>query len=184
MRDDFRDPNSGWPNPWEDPSYGRGSYANGEYSVTRWANASSRAAYVYTGRGSFGNFRLEVTARLVSASAGGAVAVAFRITQPGSFYALFVQPGTARFSLVRQTGSNLISLVSPATSTAIRRGGEPNRLGIQAIGSEMVVSVNGQEVGRARDDTFSSGTIGLGAGNEEDQQAEARFSDLVVMSIE
>jgi hypothetical protein len=184
LRDDFSDPNSGWPNPWVDASYGRSTYANGEYSVTRWATASTPTAYTYYQRDSFENFKLEVTARLVSELTRGAVAVGFRVTQPGGFYSFFVQPGTGMYALVLESGGNMRTIVPLTASSAIRRGAERNRLGIQARGSEIVMSVNGQDVGRFRDDTLRSGGIAFGVGTPENREVEARFSDLVVMSIE
>jgi hypothetical protein len=69
-------------------------------------------------------------------------------------------------------------------SPAISRGTARNRISIRAQGSSIVIRINGQIAGNARDDTFAEGQFGFGVGNFKDGVAEARFDHLVVTSVE
>jgi len=55
---------------------------------------------------------------------------------------------------------------------------------VRARGPEIVLFVNGQEVGRVRDDTLQEGTLAFGVGSLSDGGAEGYFSNLVVTSVE
>jgi hypothetical protein len=84
--------------------------------------------------------------------------------------------------LVRRSGDAVSSLFVGYAAPAIRRGDAWNRLGVRAQGADFVLSINGQEVGRARDGALREGVLGLGVGSLEDGPAEGRFRDLLVTS--
>jgi hypothetical protein len=53
-------------------------------------------------------------------------------------------------------------LVQPTESDAIKAGeGQTNRLGIMAVGDRLIMYINGQKVGEAKDSTYASGNFGV-----------------------
>ena len=62
----------------------------------------------------------------------------------------------------------------------IKTGTESNHVTIRAAGPDLGVSINGQPVLQARDGTFASGDIALGA-ITWDEPAEARFDNLIAV---
>ena len=49
---------------------------------------------------------------------------------------------------------------------------------------EIVLLVNGEEVGRVRDQALREGTLALGVGHRADGFADARFSNLIVRRVD
>ena len=77
--------------------------------------------------------------------------------------------------------NRLTTLIDWTPSPAINAGTAANRIGVRAVGPQIVLLINGQEVGRVRDETFQEGRLGLGV---ESRQAEAHFDNLVVTSVD
>jgi hypothetical protein len=132
----------------------------------------------------FGDFLLEVDARLVEPTADAYVFVDFRRQESGEHYSFVVAPDEGAFILRRNTDREGATVLDWTRAAAIQRGTAPNRLGVRAQGDEITLLVNGEEVGRARADDPREGAIGFGAGSLDDGPAEARFANLVVTSVE
>jgi hypothetical protein len=184
FRDDFADPESGWPRSSPDPAVSRVGYEAGEYVIARLQRGTTgviRPQQWYDAQ--FRDFQVEIDARLVPPPDDGLVFLEFRRQRNGDGYVLVVDPSDGRFLLVRDVGMDTALLVDWTPARAIHRGAELNRLGVRVNGPSLVVLVNGQEVGRVRDETFPEGTVGFGVANLGSEPVEARFASLVVTSV-
>jgi hypothetical protein len=180
--DNFASPTSGWPVQSSDAATRRVGYANGEYFVARLPGIGGSPYVMREER--FGDFLLEVDARLVEPTADAYVFVDFRRQAGGAHYSFVVLPDEGSFIVRRNTDRDGSTLLDWTRSAAIQGGGATNRLGVRAQGAEVTLFVNGEEVGRARADELREGGIGFGVGSLADGPAEARFSNLLVVSVE
>jgi hypothetical protein len=183
-QDDFADPASGWTRESSEPESRLVGYADGEYQVARLLTRPGWSGAARPSEG-FNDLQVEADARLVGPTEGAFVFLGFRRQQNGDHYALEVDPDDGTYRLMRHAqGGPSATVIGRTRSTAIQPGTATNRLGARARGPDLVLFINGQEVGYARDDTFRQGTLALGVGHRGDQQAEARFANLVVFSVE
>ena len=78
----------------------------------------------------------------------------------------------------------VVRLIDDTRSPAIESGTRWNRLVVRAQGPEILVFINGQQVGRVNDGTLPTGTLALGVGKRTDAlplaTADARFASLTV----
>jgi hypothetical protein len=176
LRDDFSDPNSGWP---QSPSSTQG-YRGGEYGV---GGSAYGGFAIHAAR--FSDFLAEVDAHLMPGSDGAAVYVDFRIQDSGPYYSFGVVPDQGTFYLTSHAmrGGSFQFLISPTPSAVINRGTATNRLGVRAEGPNFTLLVNGQEVGRARDDAWREGRLAIGVVKLTPEPVAARFGNLVVTSV-
>src|SRR5438067_179345 len=105
---------------------------------------------------------------------------------PNLHYAFTVQPANRTFHLRRcppTEGTACVDLLH-GSSTAVRGGTATNRLGVVALGSELRLFVNGQEVGQVRDDQRPWGRIGWAGMNQAPagsrENADVEFTNFVV----
>ncbi|HEY7294027.1 MAG TPA: family 16 glycoside hydrolase, partial [Dehalococcoidia bacterium] len=70
-------------------------------------------------------------------------------------------------------------LIDDTPSPAIKRNGEVNRLTLSCVGNTFTVTINGTQVGQARDNSYSTGKLYIATGGDN-LTAEARFRNLVV----
>ncbi len=182
FRDDFSDVNSGWPRQSSDPSSRRVGYEGGEYYVVKLAGTDGSPFVTRAER--FSDFLVEIDARLVPPTDNDFVYLDFRRQEDGSHYSFVVDPNDSTFELRRNTASDGTSLIPWTSAPAIQAGGARNHLGVRAQGPEIVLFVNGQEVGRVNDGTYREGTLAFGVGSFQHAPADGRFSNLVVSSLE
>jgi Ca-activated chloride channel homolog len=154
-RDDFSDPNSGWPDRLT-AKYSRDGYRlSGENVVT--VNGPA-----------FRNFRATVS---LSVEGGGGLV--FRQSDSG-YYAFAVFPEFASVSRVEALKKTEIGRWVLTTAS-----GRPQKVEVRCEGSDCTFYQQEILIGRTRDSTFSQGRIGLhlsGKGN-------AVFNDLIVEEI-
>jgi len=181
LRDDFTDVNSGWPRQSSDPSSRRVGYEGGEYYVVKLPGSDGSPFVTRAER--FSDFLVEIDARLVAPTGNDYVYLDFRRQDDGSHYSFAVDPNDSTFELRRNTSTDGVTLIPWTGSPAIQGGGARNRLGVRAQGPEIVLFVNGQEVGRVTDGTFREGTLAFGVGGFQNSPADGRFSNLVVTSL-
>jgi hypothetical protein len=131
------------------------------------------------------DFQLDLDARLTRLPReDGGFTVSFRWQDDLNTYELYVDvakaggPGSAK--LVRWVAGEGTELTGWVESGAIKTGSESNHVSVRAVGSDLAVSINGQPVLQARDSTFSSGDLALGA-ITWDEPTEARFDNLIVV---
>jgi hypothetical protein len=180
--DDFSNANSGWPRTSPLPARWQGGYDNGEYRVIKLANTgyTSEIAFhpdVYT------DFEFEIDAWITSHVDNAYLILPIRLQPNGNGYYFLVDPNRLAFRVVRQAGTtpSVLADWQPIPSQAWR----PDRNGVvvRAFGPELVLWVNGAEIRRLRDSTFSSGFVGLGVGHFQDGRAEARFDNFRITRL-
>jgi hypothetical protein len=180
--DDFANPNSGWPREASDSRTRRVGYGAGEYYVARLVG-SGGSPYV-TRAERYADFQVEMDARLVEPTDDGYVLLDFRRQDNGDHYAFAVAPDDGAFTLRRNTERDGTTIVGWTRNPAIQTGTAWNHLAVRAQGSEIVLLVNGQEVGRAEDTSLREGSLGFGVGHFADRPAEARFRNLIVVGLD
>src|SRR5581483_865444 len=181
FRDDFSDPTSGWPRESENPASRRLGYEGGEYLITRIAGSGSSPFVSTSVR--FDDCLIELDARLSPPAQGAYVYLDFRRQPNGGRYSFVVDPGNRTFLLRRYEGQGGTDLLPWTPSAAINGDTARNRLAVRVSGSDISLRINGQEVGQARDATYSEGQLAFGVGHFRDGPAEARFSNLIVSAV-
>ncbi|HEY7065416.1 MAG TPA: hypothetical protein VII06_28320 [Chloroflexota bacterium] len=179
--DDFTQPSGRWRRSWTDRTTDPTAYEDGEY-VLRVTSESDPTQAVWN-RFPFDDFEAEIEARLVAPVEDAMVFLDLRIQPDNSRYRLSVTPGTGHFALYEGRPTGARAVVDDAPSAAVQGGTATNRLGVRAEGADIVLLINGQEVGRAQTGALRDGRIGFGLTSPAGQPAEARFSNLVVVSV-
>ncbi len=181
LRDDFSDPDSGWPTQSSDPSRRRVGYVAGEYEIVKVAGGPE-APFV-RGADEFGDFRYEIDLRLVAPTTDAYGFLDFRRQTDGRHYSFVVDPNDGTFLLEREEPGGRTPLVPWTRSPAIQRGAATNRLAVEARGREMALFINDSEVARLSDDALAEGTIAFGVGSYGGGRAEGRFDNLLVQPL-
>jgi hypothetical protein len=183
LRDNFTDPTSGFLQESPDPSNWRVGYEGGEYFVIKQANSTGPLAIAgRDGRGWFGDFAAEIDARMVPPIEGAYLFITFRGQDVSNWYSLAVDPANRTYGVFRAVRGQITPLANATPSQAVNPGTATNRLGVRAQGADIVAYVNGREVYRTTDSTYSAGDLTVGVGSATGGRAEARFSNLVVTS--
>jgi nitrous oxidase accessory protein NosD len=162
FQDDFSDPASGW-DTWEN-DWGQVRYENGEYSIQAKERAGHRWGYAPPSW-VLRDFVVELDARHVDGPPGE-YGVIFRYGEPrtadpqdwGDFY-LVALTTEGEYAVFRVRGRQWTPLVDYRFSSAIERSPAWNRIRIEAIGPEMRVLVNGQELVVVRDEQLAQGRL-------------------------
>jgi hypothetical protein len=76
----------------------------------------------------------------------------------------------------RREGDRWIDLVPWTRSDAVRPGGSPNDLMVQAVGSELSFLVNGVRVATVSDTTLPDGGVGVFVGGDFNEVALDHFA--------
>ncbi len=183
FRDDFSNPNSGW-------NGGKGgAYSFGEYRLLTTGNGVGSEQAVHNTQ--FGDFQARLDARLDRPTDGVYLYLGFRVQQQPSGtdeYVFVVNPDaqTYRLELWRATdqGGAHTRLIDETRSPAILTGTDWNRLVVRAVDADIMLLINGEVVGRVRDDSLKTGTLALGVGKLASAlpfaNGDARFANLVV----
>ena len=180
--DDFANPNSGWPRQASDARTRRVGYAEGEYYVARLPGTGGSPYVMRAER--YYDFLVELDARLIEPTTDAYLFLDFRWQPSGERYTFALAPDDGAFTLRRHTEQEGTTVIGWTPIEAINAGTAWNRLGVRAQGPEIVLLVNGKEVGRTRDDALREGSLGFGVGHFADRAAEARFTNLVVTSLD
>ena len=184
--DNFSAPASHFSHQAGDPDrYEVGTY-DGEYVVTlHHASGGRSEEHDEAGGADLADFELDLDARVTrSPTENGGFTVSFRWLNDGNTYELYVdvanQGGPGAAKLTRWVGGQVSDLTDWVESPSIKTGSESNHVTIRAVGPELSVAINGQPLLQARDETFQSGDIALGA-ITWDQPTEARFDNLIAV---
>jgi hypothetical protein len=185
-QDNFTNANGGW------DSRLVGGYAQGEYRVLLGRDGAGSDHARQTQQ--FGDFMVRADARLDRPTTGVYLYLGFRLresAQGTEGYALVVTPDdrSFRLELWQQEGGTqkTVRLIGDTYSPAIHPETAWNRLVVRAQGPEILLFINGQQVGRVNDETSQMGTLALGVGKRQDAlalaTADARFASLVVTGV-
>ncbi len=142
--------------------YSRGAVADGVYSfevlqndVSRWAAAGK----------SFGDGIYEVEATPVEGTVDNGYGLLFRANpEKGDFYLFKVSADGYVWIGRYSAGLEHETLISPNwfESPAVQQGlNVTNKLTVRAEAGNLIFYVNGQEVGRVTDNTYTAGDVGL-----------------------
>jgi tRNA A-37 threonylcarbamoyl transferase component Bud32 len=177
FQDDFSDRASGW----EVGRYEMGSvgYKDGTYFVislgdgnTMWGVANA----------SFDDVIIEVEAAPVSAPANdnndyGVVCRNQSDSLDGYFLLI---SGDGSYAILKAEGGDFEPLIDWTSSAAINEGIATNYIRATCEGNYLALSVNGELLAEARDNTFSRGDIALTATSYEDEPTRVHFDNLTV----
>lgn len=134
----------------------------------------------------FADTSILVNAQVTTGPEDNAYGVICRYRDSENYY-LFLISGDGYYAIGRyQSGSNQITYLTGAGeytfSEAINQGSALNQMRVSCAGSELTLSVNGIELDRIMDTSYSTGDIGLAAGTFQPGTLEVHFTDLRVVA--
>ena len=129
----------------------------------------------------FGDFTAGVTAELAEGPDHTGYGLVFRHDEFEGYYTLLID-GQGRFRVGQVWLDEWWSVRNGwwQHSPAIKTGGEPNRLEVTVVGSDIAVSVNGEHLATLTGVYREEGRIGVGVLNESRRPAQVTFDDFVV----
>ena len=180
LQDRFGDPRSGWGTKSE-PEFDRG-YQDGQYFIElyepnwlAWARPGER----------FADVDVEVEVRWVSGSTDGHFGLLCRYRAPDDFY-YFAITGDGYYAILRVRDGEPEVLTGDGflRSSAIRTGGEVNRIRAVCQGEELRLYVNDAALAAVVDEELARGDVGLAVGSGPDGSIRVHFDDLAVLAPE
>ncbi len=183
LADDFDDPSVGQLPVGSDETelYDRG-YVEGEYFIKKVDPTRTGGPTTWL-PGNYADATLSLDARFVGQANDRYLALICRSQGEESLsdYSLLVDPSGARFMLARFDDGELVGLARWTSSPAIYSGTNTNHIEFSCAGNTLSATINGTEVVRVLDRTFSQGAMGLVVATaREELTAEARFDNLLV----
>jgi hypothetical protein len=97
------------------------------------------------------------------------------VNQDGSYY-VFEVSDRGEIGAWRRDGDYWVDLLSWTPNPAVRQGGSPNDLQVQAVGDHLAFTVNGAELVNAADESPLAGGIGIFVGGDANIVAVDRFT--------
>ncbi|MCU0510124.1 MAG: SH3 domain-containing protein [Anaerolineae bacterium] len=138
-----------------------------EEELFRWATLDTGALYT--------DFYVEVDAEPLAGPEDGMMGVVFRYTDADNFYA-FITSADGYYALIAYVDGELDRLVDWTETDALDAGAE-NRLAVLAVGRELALYANDEELDRVTDRAFSEGQIALLAGTNADGGFDVGFDN-------
>jgi hypothetical protein len=154
------------------------SYANGEFIISKQqATGGLDGKYL---PGQYADTSATVDVRLVGTFTDRYVNIGCRDSDAGGYH-LSVIPASGTFRLLKdvQGQDTPTRLIDDTPSPAIKRNGEVNRLTLSCVGNTLTITINGTQVGQARDNSYTTGKTYIATGGDN-LTAEAHFRNLVV----
>jgi len=178
FKDAFDDPHSGWGEL--NSAAGTAGYSAGTYhfyikspNVNLWAHPGLDLATV--------DIEVDATAAAGSPPANR-LGLVCRLKDDANFYYFFISTdGYYGIGKVRNGTWSLLGNPAMQQSAAIQPGNLVNHLRADCIGSLLILRVNGQLVGSARDTDFTSGDVGLLAGAFDQPGVDVSFDNFSVI---
>ncbi|MFN0070025.1 MAG: hypothetical protein ACKVVP_00875 [Chloroflexota bacterium] len=183
LRDDFSDPRNPVLTTYSSPT-GVGSIVEGEYVLTTTDPAGDQSAGRYLPL-HHRDAELTIDTRLVGDPKGKYVALECRVqdsTSVADGYRLSIYPENGTFAMRRYIDGNEEMRVAHRASSAIRRNGESNTIGLRCAASTITALVNGVEVASFEDSAYRTGRFRISAGSFRGAgPVDARFDNLRVV---
>lgn len=179
FQDDFENPRSGWgEDQYEE--FGRG-YEEGEYFVELYE--PNWFAWAYPGR-RFDDVSVEVGAHLASGSQDSHFGLLCRYVDRDNFY-YFAVSADGYYAIFRRVGGSNLEVLSTdgrgmVFSSAIKTGGQTNRVLAVCQGDQLSLYVNGELLETVTDGTHTRGDVGVGAGSGPEGDVRIQFDHFVV----
>ncbi len=181
LADSFDDPGQGYlPRASTQAAHHFMGYEGGEYVLKQidptWPYVPFAAP-----AGIYADTALAVDARVVGDGRDRLITLACRQdTGADTGYTLTVDVDQSRASLGRDDPGGRVTLVDWQTSSAIRPGGERNRLELICAGGTIQARVNGTTVLEAVEATYRQGALQIGLSTRGDLVGEVHFDNLVI----
>lgn len=130
----------------------------------------------------FADFYLEVDTAHVEGPLDNFIGIAFRLQDNQNFY-LFAISSDGMFSAGKYVKDKWQSLVEWQPADAIETGeGSENRIGLLAVGDQIVLLVNNEELARVQDSFFARGKVALLAGSNTQGDVVVAFDNVWLWS--
>ena len=176
FQDSFSDPSSGWDRRRDREMIA--DYDSGGYRIV--VTAENSGAWGTSGR-KFADAIIEVEATKVGGPDDNNFGILCRYRDESNYYQLTISSdGHYAIGKVVDGDVALIGADKVQPSDAIQRGKATNRLRVVCAGDTLSLTVNGELLTTAEDDTFDSGDIGLIAGTYAKTGTDILFDNLVV----
>jgi hypothetical protein len=168
----------GWP---DDPDSMAWFASDGYHLATR--NPGHFVAVAPAERLGLSALQVTATFRKVAGVSGGSYGIIVHdqghgrldgLNQTGDFDVLEARD-TGEVSIWRNEGDRRVELVHWRTTPAVRVGAEENQLLVRAIGTQLLLLINGVEAARSVDPTMDSGGVGVFVGGESNEAVLRRF---------
>jgi hypothetical protein len=178
--DDFSDPESGW--SVENTGEVERGYKNEEYHFrlkkTNWMY------WIWNKKtGLFTDFVLNVDARLASEPRSNYYGLIFRHKDDNNFYRFMVRGDGYYFIGTRMNGG-LNQLQGWTKTPHIKEGTAENRLTVVCKGSQINLFINGKYLTTLKDESFSSGHVGIIVGSPQAPMVYSAFDNIQVYSLD
>lgn len=176
FQDDFSDTSSGWDQISTDD--GSTDYENGYYRI--FVSTDSMDIWANPGL-NFTDVVVEVDATKAGGSDDNDFGVICRYQNIENFY-FFITSSDGYFVIGKVVDGEqlLIEAEQMNPSDAINQGASTNHIQADCIGSRLVLHVNGTEIAKVQDVTFSNGDVGLIAGTFDHAGTDIHFDNFMV----
>jgi hypothetical protein len=177
--DNFRSSQSSWPNNPESVAW----FADGGYRLAARQPGQFVAIRAPIGA-QFRDVVVQGTFRKVAGPAGGGYGLIVRdtgagardgVNQMGRFY-VFEVGDKGEYGIWRRDGDKWVDIVPWTAAPAVNAGNGSNTLNVQAIGTQLTFSINGQRVATQTDGALQEGSVGIFVGGDGNEVVIERFA--------
>ncbi|HEY1016207.1 MAG TPA: hypothetical protein VGE07_26090 [Herpetosiphonaceae bacterium] len=180
--DDFSDKRERWPetDPFVGDAY---RYTDDAYQIQ--VDSSGRILWTGTNE-AYTDIHARVDVSFINGPDTNAAGLTLREQDAGGMYVFQLSPSGSYAFRRRDPGATSddgewTNVVDWTESGAIKTGmNEVNQIEILAVGSSFTLTINGQEVDVAVDDTYTSGAVGFGASSFDEGGTLAQFDNLEI----
>jgi len=176
FRDDFSNPDSGWPTMQDN-----GSIIGYQFEGLRFIVNQPNYDYWSALVDNYQNVRIAVEAAKLGGPDDNGFGVICRLKDKDNFYAFLISSdGYAGIIKVKEGNYSILSGSGMQYYEAIRKGGARNDLLVGCIGPLLTFSVNGESILETTDDEYTSGRAGLFASSGATAGVEIFFDNFVL----
>ncbi len=176
FQDDFSNTFSGWDKV--DTSDSITDYNDGVYRI--WVNETRTDIWANPGK-NFTDSITEVEATKVGGPDDNNFGLICRYQDNVNFYFFYISSdGFYAIGKVVDGDQSMIGQDEMLPDDTIKLGDATNQMRADCIGNELALHVNGREIARVQDATFSSGDVGLLAGTFDIPGTDIHFDNFVV----
>ena len=176
FQDDFSDPSSGWDRV--DVSEGITDYVDGIYRI--FVNTDNTDVWANPGL-DFTDTIIEVEATKVGGPDDNDFGVICRYEDNENFYFFIISSdGFYAVGRVIDGVQELLGESEMLPGEAIKTGDVRNKIQVDCVGSQLTLSVNGEQLTTVEDTTFTSGDVGLVAGTFDELGTDIHFDNFIV----
>jgi hypothetical protein len=172
--DDFSSPDSGWDRGSDKET--QADYVDGKYQIA--VNITKQYVWGNPGK-SFEDAVIDVDAHQLAGPDNNDYGVLCRYQDNDNFYRILIS-GDGYYTFLKLDKGESTTLIDWTRSSAINQGAASNHLTVTCAGNRLALSINGEYVAEASDDTFGKGDIGLTAGAFDTPGVKVAFDNLVV----